>query len=192
MRNRVAFVLMMAALPSMVFGITAPALPLSDFADTEVSTNLVLNQGAMSVSGLNLRLEFTGTASNNVEVVLGTDADHDGALSFDESGVRLGWDCGRYFIERMQTGERYEETNVGTDEFARVLDWQCVVRRHTLKSLAITTEAGAGFSCVTTNAPSWLYDRDWNLIQLTARGVDMQNEQFDYEVTQRGILIMLK
>lgn len=180
-----------AIVPLMSFATVAPRLPESEYADTEVSTNLVLNQG-MYVDGFNLRMEFCGTPSNTVEVVIGTDADGDGELSFDESGVRLGWDCGRYFVERVATGERFAETRIGTNDLARVLDWQCVLRRQRIKTLAISNEAGAAFAGITTNVPSWSYDGSWNLMRLTARGVDVQNERFVYAVTHRGHLLILR
>lgn len=194
MQNLVMSVFVAASvmLPTAVSGMTAPSLPPSAFADTEVSTNVVLAQSAVNVSGLNLQLLFCGTSSNNVEIALGMDVDNDGELSFDETDVRLGWDCGRYFIERVSTGERYEETNVGTNDLDRVLDWQCVVYRNSLKSLAVSTEAGVGFTNVTANPPVWLYGRNWNLINLTARGTDVQNEQFIYESTQRGAVFILQ
>lgn len=179
-----------AIVPLMSFATVAPQLPESEYADTEVSTNLVLNQGAHAGS-FNLRLEFSGTPSNTVEVVLGTDVDGDGELSFDESGMRIGWDCGRYFIERVATGERFEETRIGTNDLSRVLDWQSEIKRHRIRTLAITNEAGAAFGIAVTNAPSWFYDGDWNLMRLTARGVDVQNERFVYAVTQRGFLLQL-
>ena len=178
-------------MPLMLFATVAPPLPESEYADTEVSTNLVLNQVAR-VGGFSLRMEFCGTSSNTVEVVIGTDVDGDGELSFDEGGMRLGWDCGRYFIERVATGERFEETRIGTDDLSRVLDWQCEIKRHRVRTLAITNEAGAAFGIAVTNAPSWFYDRDWNLMRLTARGVDVPNERFVYEVTQRGHLLILR
>ena len=194
MRNLVMYVFVTALviLPAAVFGMTAPTLPPSAFVDTEVSTNIVLVQPAANVSGLNLQLLFSGTSSNNVEIALGMDADNDGELSFDEMDIRLGWDCGRYFVERVSTGERYEETNVGTNNLNRVFDWQCVVYRNSLKSLAVSTEAGVGFTNVTANPPAWLYGRNWNLINLTARGTDVQNEQFIYEATQRGAVFILQ
>ena len=180
-----------AVVPLIAFGTVAPVLPPSEHVDTEVSTNLVLEMGR-HVGNFNLRLEFAGTQSNNVEVVIGTDADGDGKLSFGESGMRLGWDCGRYFLERVSTGERYEETEVGTNDFDRVIDWQCELRRHRIRKLDATSESGAAFLSVTTNAPAWLYDGDWNLMRLTARGVDFPNERFVYEVTQRGHLLILR
>lgn len=180
-----------AIVPLMSFATVAPQLPESEYVDTEVSTNLVLEQGR-HVGSFNLRMEFCGTPSNTVEVVIGTDVDGDGELSFDEGGMRLGWDCGRYFIERVATGERFEETRIGTNDLARVLDWQCMVKRHRIKALEISNEAGAAFADVTTNVPGWFYDGNWNLMRLTARGVDVPNERFVYEVTQRGHLLILR
>ena len=192
MRIKSAAVAAFACLSLGAFGEVAPQLPPSSYLDTEVSTNLALNQNQVGVAGLNLRLEFAGTSSNNVEVVIGTDADGDGELSFDESGMRLRWDCGHYFIERVATGERFEETRIGTNDLARVLDWQCMVKRHRIKALEISNEAGAAFADVTTNVPGWFYDGNWNLMRLTARGVDVPNERFVYEVTQRGHLLILR
>lgn len=191
MRLKFAACAAFACLSVRAFGAVAPQLPESEYVDTEVSTNLVLNQVAR-VGGLSLRMEFCGTSSNTVEVVIGTDVDGDGELSFDEGGMRLGWDCGRYFIERVATGERFEETRIGTNDLARVLDWQCMVKRHRIKALEISNEAGAVFADVVTNVPGWFYDGDWNLMRLTARGVDVSNERFVYEVTQRGYLLFLR
>lgn len=185
------FIGLVAAVPLMSFATVAPQLPPSTCADTEVSTNLVLNLGTR-VGNFNLRLEFAGTTSNNVEVVIGSDADGNGELSFDENGVRMGWDCGRYFIERVSTGERFEETAIGTNDHERVLDWQCQIKRHRIKAMDISNEAGPAFLSAATNPPAWLYDGDWNLMRLTARGVDVQNERCIYEVTQRGHLLILR
>lgn len=192
MRPQFAACAAVACLSVRIFGEVVPQLPPSDYLDTEVSTNLVLVQGVIGVAGLNFRLEFNGTPSNNVEVALGTDADRDGTLSFDETGIRVGWDCGRYFIERVATGERFEESVVGTNGTPRVLDWNCALRHRRIKSLCVSNEVAAAFLAVTTNAPSWLYDCEWNLMGLTARGTDVLGERFAYEVTQRGHVIFLK
>ena len=191
MRLKSAACAAFACLSVRAFGAVAPQLPESEYVDTEVSTNLVLEQGR-HVGSFNLRMEFCGTPSNTVEVVIGTDVDGDGELSFDEGGMRIGWDCGRYFIERVATGERLEETWIGTNNLSRVLDWQCMVKRHRIKALEISSEAGAAFADVTTNVPSWFHDGDWNLMRLTARGVDVPNERFAYEVTERGHLLFLR
>ena len=191
MRFKSAAAAAFACLSLGAFGAVAPQLPPSEYLDSEVSTNVVLEQGRQ-VGELELRLVFTGTPSNNVEVVVGTDADGDGELSFDESGVRLGWDCGRYFVERVATGERFDAAAVGTNDVGRALDWRCVIRRGRILSLVAAPEAGDAILSVTTNAPAWLYDAGWNLMRLTARGVDVQDERFSCAVTPRGHLVILR
>ena len=79
------------------FCITVQELPPSEFADTEVSTNMafVVERPAMT------RIEFTvaldATPTNNVEVAIGTDANGDGNLSVEESAYVYGYDCGTWF-----------------------------------------------------------------------------------------------
>ena len=89
-------------------GAAGEPLPAPEFADTEVSAHHPLEQGPFGLRGLDFRLEFTGTPSNNVEVAFGRDEDSDGALAPHETDVVFGWECGRYFIERFRTGERIE------------------------------------------------------------------------------------
>lgn len=56
----------------------------SPFADTEVSTNVTCNLNLPSLKMYRLALGLVATPSNEVEVVIGADADRDGRLSFDE------------------------------------------------------------------------------------------------------------
>ena len=178
----------------LLLGVTVPQLPPSEHADTEVSAHHRLEQPAVGLRGLDFRLEFNGTPSNNVEVAFGRDGDGDGVLAPHETDVVIGWECGRYFVERFPTGERFEETEVGTDGTGRSLSWHYTLRKggRVFGSFAATNEVGAAFAQVSANAPAWLYDRDWDLMRLTARGVDVLGERFGVEVRQRGLLIHLR
>ena len=177
-----------------LLGAALPQLPPSEFADTEASAHHPLEQGPIGLRGLDFRLEFAGTPSNNVEVAFGRDGDEDGALAPHETDVILGWECRRYFIERFRTGERIEEPDVGTNDLERSLAWHYTLRKNgkVFKAFAVTNEVGAVFAQVSTNAPAWLYSRDWNLMRLTARGVDVQDERFEVEVQSSGFFINLR
>ena len=177
-----------------LLGSVLPQLPPSEFVDTEVSAHHLLMQGSFGLRGLDFRLEFTGTPSNNVEVAFGRDGDEDGALAPHETDVVVGWECGRYFIERFRTGERIDETNIGTNDVERSLEWHYTLRKsgREFKAFAATNEVGAVFAQVSTNAPAWLYDRNWNLMRLTARGVDVQGERFEVDVQSSGMFIHLR
>lgn len=172
------------------YGEIVPQLPPSEYVDTEVSTNWPLVHGA--IASLNLCLAFVGTPSNNVEVALGEAVNRDGEFAYGECDLRFGWDCGRYFIERIATGERLDEDVVGTNEMERVLEWRSAVRRHRLEGLTVTNEVGAAFLSVTTNPPAWLYDDRWNFFRVTVRGVDASNECLRYELTRRGMSIIVR
>ena len=102
------FVAMFAILPAAAFGVTVGLLPPPQFIDTEVSATHRLEQPAFGLRGLDFRLDFNGTPSNNVEVAFGRDLDANGSLAPHETDVIVGWECGRYFIERFRTGERIE------------------------------------------------------------------------------------
>ena len=186
-----AFILLF---PAVAFGVTIESLPPPQFIDTEVSATHQLEQPTFGLRGLDFRLDFNGTPSNNVEVAFGRDLDANGSLAPHETDVIIGWECGRYFIERFRTGERIEEANVGTNDVARSLAWHYDVRKSgkVLKAFTASNEVCVAFASVSTNTPAWLYDRNWNLMQLTARGVDVQGERFEVDVRSSGFLIHLK
>ena len=82
-----------------VFGIESPALPPSEFPDTEVSTNFTFAVGEGSNRRLVFSLELAASPTNNVEVAIGCDADEDGSLSLDESALTVGCDYGEFLVE---------------------------------------------------------------------------------------------
>jgi len=179
--------------PSMAFGALLPQLLTGEFADTEVSAHCRLAQPNV-VNYLDFALTFNGTASNNVEVAFGCDADGDNVLAVHETEMIVGWRCGRYFIENFRTGEVFEETNVGTNGVARSLDWHYRIRdaKTVLRSFAATNEVGAAFPDLSSVRPGWLYNGDWNLMRLTARGMDDQDEHFEVDVLAKGVSIILR
>ena len=67
-------------LPSTAFGVAVGPLPTPEYADTEVSAYAGLRIPARNARGLDIEMTFTGTASNDVEIALGRDADGDGRL----------------------------------------------------------------------------------------------------------------
>ena len=187
------FVAILAILPAVAFGVTVESLPPPQFIDTEVSATHRLDQAGI-VNFLDFSLVFNGTASNNVEVAFGCDANGDNKLAVHETEVIVGWRCGRYFIENFRSGETLEETNVGTNGVARSLDWHYRVRgnKQHLKTFTATNEVGAAFLDLTATKPGWIYNGDWNLMQMVARGVDVQDEHFEVDVRANGTTVILK
>ena len=106
---------MILALPVAALAVTVEPLPPSEFADTEVSTNIafVVDRAIMT------RIEFTvaldATPTNNVEVAIGTDGNGDGNLSVEESAYVFGYDCGKWFVrDQSKSKVEVEERNLST------------------------------------------------------------------------------
>ena len=176
-----------------VFGIDVGKLPAPEYLDTEVTVTYPLVQPE-NVDYLDFSLVFNGTASNNVEVAFGIDSDGDGKLSLDETDIVIGWDCGSYFAENFKTCEVVKELNVGAEGCLRSLDWHYRIygNRATLKAFSATNELGEAFAALCAAKPEWLYNGKWNLMRLTARGVDAQRESFAVDVRRKGIVIIFK
>ena len=87
----------MAVLPAMAFGVTVETLPVSDYADAEVSTNIPFAVSFDAMSRMNFSISLEASPSNCVEVSIGEDANGDGVLSLDETDQTFGYNCGTWF-----------------------------------------------------------------------------------------------
>ena len=85
--------------------IEVSALPASECADAEVSTNIALNINAARLERLTFAVTFESCVTNEVLVALGADADLDGDLSVDEADIVFGCDCGAWYRADLRTGE---------------------------------------------------------------------------------------
>ena len=150
----------------------------SQFADTEVSTNVPCVLDLPSLKEYRIGLGLVGTPSNNVEVALGRDADGDGTLSLDEAAISLAWDCGEW-IGRGMRDEGWGMRDVplvtsGPDTNGVVMaEIAVAVSNHKAK-------------------PAWLYDRTWNLVRVTRRGVDDPEERVSLYTRVAGLMILVK
>ena len=106
---------MILTLPVAALAVTVEPLPPSEYADTEVSTNIafVVDRSMMT------RIEFTvaldATPTNNVEVAIGTDGNGDGNLSVEEAAYVFGYDCGKWFVrDQAKSKVEVEERNLST------------------------------------------------------------------------------
>ena len=87
---------LVALVSAAAFGLYVAVPPgASEFADTEVTTNIPVNVFRSDVRGLDVSVELCATPSNNVQVAFGRDADGDGVLAPEESDLVVGWECGR-------------------------------------------------------------------------------------------------
>ena len=144
------------------FAVEVGELPQSAFADTEVSTNVAFAVGAHANRKLVFTLELQATPSNNVEVAIGCDADGDGHLSLDESGLTVGYDCGEWFVRSAEKDAVTSEAVSDTGTFRRIYE---VRSRHV--------------------------DPSWNLVKVTRRGFGVTNESVAVEPAESGFILRL-
>ena len=85
-------------------------LPLSPFADTEISTNLAFTAYEPRQRQFAYELAFDATPSNNFEVAFGRDVDANGILSRDEADFTVRFDCGEWFARAA--GRAVGETEI--------------------------------------------------------------------------------
>ena len=113
--------------------IEVSALPQSEYADTEVATNVALNVNAARLERLTLSVAFETSETNEVLVALGADTDGNGDLSLDESDVVFGCDCGAWYRADLRTGETTQQTTnilvIGKREFDSAWNVFKVIRR---------------------------------------------------------------
>ena len=95
-----------------VLAVSLPPMPVSPYADTEVSTNVAFNAIRNDARHFGVSMDFSGTASNCVQIAFGRDADSDGDLSPCETRLVLGWRGGAYFIEDASGQNRISEPAV--------------------------------------------------------------------------------
>ena len=95
---------MILFLPMAAFAVTVEPLPPSEFADTEVSTNIAFVVERPAMTRIEFTVELDATPTNNVEVAIGTDADGDGNLAVEEAAYVFGWDCGFWFVRERDQG----------------------------------------------------------------------------------------
>ena len=159
-------------------------LPISSYADTEVSTNIVFNRHRSDVKEFELKFTLDCSPSNCIQVALGTDVNGDGDLSFAETGAVYGWRNGRYFIEDVVAGKRYEHSisddkRIGRQVFSVNMR---TTRDYFPKTFLANIDGASVFTNLATTVPTWLYQPKWNLMRITRRGVDAFSEWFNCKI----------
>ena len=128
----------------------------------EVETNVVFSTGAAADNKWTLTIERDASTSNCVEVVIGTDADGDGALGIDEGEFSVGWSCGEWFWRDRRGGGT---GRVADAEGARRLDWTLrLTEEKTARSVVGNVFSGA--------VDPTCFNPAWNMIRVVSRGAE--------------------
>ena len=109
--EKVKLLAMILFLPVAAFAVTVEPLPPSEYADTEVSTNMAFVVDRLIMTRIEFTVALDATPTNNVEVAIGTDENGDGNLSAAEAAYVFGYDCGSWFC-RARDENKIENTAV--------------------------------------------------------------------------------
>ena len=133
-------------LPAMAFGVTVETLPVSGYADTEVSTNIAIVVDRSMMTRIEFTVALEAMSTNNVEVAIGTDANGDGILAPEEAAYVFGYDCGRWFTRSAGLGGLESLGGLGVGRIEKTF----VLRTGKLDAawnLVKVTRRGCGAAC---------------------------------------------
>lgn len=187
--------LLACAVTSAAFALppVRPVLPPVEHLDTETVTNMPFTAWQRNLRDFTVNLSFVATPSNNVEVAFGVDADDDGLLSPDESDLTLGWDCGSWFVEDGESGERFVAAPTGG---FGAHDFTLRVRlshNGSIESVRFLDNGTAVFTEIAASKPAWLHAPAWNRVRLVGRGENVRaGERFTAQVTPQGTSMRLR
>ena len=163
-------------LPASARQIHVPTQPVSPYADTEVSTNVVVHTGRTDARGVKLHLELEGTPTNDLEVAFGCDVNTNGVLDVSEVETVYGWRGGRYFIENVREWNRIETEAAGNAPCG-VFDVQLKNDRNYAPALfTATCGVEKSFLDFGTNPPAWLFRKEWDMMRVVRRGAEPMAE----------------
>ena len=184
-----------AIMPFSVFArtIVVPAQPESPFADTEVSTNIVLHASRTDTREFGIRIQLAGTPTNDLEVAFGRDSNTNGVLEAGEVETVYGWRAGRYFVENVRAWERIE-TEAATNALCGVVDVQLRNDAQTVPRRFTATCGGvAAFpELATMPPPAWLFREEWDMVRVTRRGAGVPSEWVRCDIEYASFAIRLR
>lgn len=140
-------------------------------------------------------ITFTATASNNVQMAFGKDADKDGKLPAEETSATIGWDRGAWFILSGDLKTRYTSSpQNGAAATSRTLRISVRVNASGIPASLIFRDqngSAVAFSGL-EGVPSWISPKDWDMAALTARGWDVRDEEAKISFVLDGTHILLR
>ena len=173
--------------------ITVPTQPVSPFADTEVSTNVVIHESRTDVRDVQIHFQLEGTPTNNLEVAFGCDANTNGLLDVSEIETVYGWRGRRYFIENVRAWERFE-IPAAASALCGVIDIQLQNDKHFVpRSFAATCGGEPAFATLsTTPPPAWLFRNEWNMVRVVRRGAGTPSEWVRCDVRHNSFALKVR
>ena len=177
-RFAAAFVVAFFAATALAKTLSAENLGRSSRVDTEVTRYIPFDCRREDMRKFNLDIELNGGPSNDVEVAFGADANRNGVLEPEETGIVFGWRAGRCFLDNVAEGARYFAGEIA-DAVARRLP-ELRVRRDGKFNLTRMEFGDLAYGTIRIFSGAevpWVWKPDWNLMRFTRRGVAATGER---------------
>ena len=192
MKSLLTILVVAAGIQASAWTVQVQGMPVSPYADTEVSTNVVINKAQISYS--DLEFHFSGTPTNNLELAFGTDVNTNGVLDAEEVETRFGWRGGRYFIENALTCESFDSDAIaGSQNLSVELHLDIRSSPQQVRRIAVAgVNASAFAGILSERPPAWLWRREWNMMRMTRRGTEPPSDWLYYKASNLGFAIRLR
>ena len=184
-----------AIFPLAVFAkaIVVPPLPVSQYVDAEVTTNIAFNTSRTDVKTFELNFQLECSSSNCIQVALGRDIDSDGILSFAEIDVVYGWRNGRCFVEDVKGASRYEEKVSSLEKESQNFSISIqTTKEYQPKAFSAMVGSTSLFESLIETVPVWLYRPKWNLMRITRRGDVLPSQWVSCDVKYAQLYIIVR
>ncbi len=190
--------LVLLPLAAVAVTLDVPRLPPPAFADREVSGDAAIPANVRdNLRRFRLDISFEASASNNVQIAFGRDADLlDGVLAAEETAFIIGWDSSEWFLRPAGLKERFVHAPAdGQTPRRRTLHAAIRVNTQgTPTAIEFSDDAGAfafdGLSLAPP--PLWLTPENWNLLRVTVRGAADAEEDVKVRFLPDGATIILR
>jgi hypothetical protein len=168
--------------------VSLPTLPLPEYVDTEISTNIVLGTTFADFREINIEVSSSKGISNLVEVSFGKDISLDGILSAKEVGLafKLTDACAMC---------SYSDTNVFLHESEQMIT-NAVMNLTFLSDGNIQSFNIALNGDTVAELPKPPLTKDimsqWDLMRVVRRGSSISNEHIDIRIATDMTILLLK
>jgi len=178
--------------------VSTPKLPAAAFLDTESSTNVMISawtDWTEHTRSFKIVLSLDATPSNNVQVAFGVDEDADRLLSEEETELTLGWDCGGWFVASAEHMNRFTATPSENMGLRREISFTVHLESNDSPDRLDTFGNGIPITFAgldDASPPEWLFSKTWNVLKVTARGVDMHNDHVSVRFNIDPVIFLLR
>lgn len=158
-----------------------PQVPPGGWPDTEASTSLVFDAGAVRDNRWTLTFEVDADGVNNAQVEFGVDADGNGALDANERELAVGWDCGEWVV-RDRRGRTVQRVEAASGR--RRLEWTLYLDRQR-RGRRLASNVFASENVETYFNPAW------NVARVVVRGANAADELIRSKIDVNPLVVRM-